>query len=144
MKKKQDLSFTFQIKGIELMESCINSPINPLAAETIFNFDISLEHRINPEEDLLIVVCSVSIFNEKRDEQFGKLKAGCIYLIDNLKQFVNTETKALDLPEPVSTTLNSVSISTTRGLLFSIFRGTYLHNAILPVVDPTSFAMQKQ
>lgn len=143
MKKKPDTSVTFQIKGVELIESCINPASNTLAPEMIFNFDINMEHRVNPENDILIVVCSVSVFSEKRDEQLGKLKAGCIYLINDLKQFVNPETKALELPEPVATALNSVSISTTRGLMFSMFRGTYLHNAVLPVVDPTSFTMQK-
>lgn len=143
MKKKPDTSVTFQIKGVELIESCINPTSNTLAPEMIFNFDINMEHRVNPENDILIVVCSVSVFSEKRDEQLGKLKAGCIYLINDLKQFVNPETKALELPEPVATALNSVSISTTRGLMFSMFRGTYLHNAVLPVVDPTSFTMQK-
>jgi len=144
MKKKPDTSVTFQIKGVELMESCINPPSDPLAPEIVFNFDINIEHRINPENDILIVVCTVLVFNEKRDEQLGKLKAGCIYLINDLKRFINGETKALELPEPVATALNSVSISTTRGLMFSMFRGTYLHNAVLPVVDPTSFAMQRQ
>ena len=143
MKKKAETSVNFQIKAVELIESCINPPVNPLAAETLFNFDISLEHRINPEEDTLIVVCSVSVFNETREEQLGRIKSGCIYLIKNLKQFVNTETKALELPEPLAISLNSVSISTTRGLMFSMFRGTFLHNAVLPVVDPTSFAMQR-
>jgi len=144
MKKKPDISVNFQIKGVELMESCINPSINPVAPEMVFNFDINLEHRINPENDILIVVCSISVFDEKREDQLGKLKAGCIYLIKDLKRFVNAETKALELPEAIATTLNSVSISTTRGLMFSMFRGTYLHNAVLPVVDPTSFTMQKQ
>ena len=144
MKKKPETSVNFQIKAVELIESCINPPVNPLAAETLFNFDLNLEHRINPEDDVLIVVCSVAVFNENREEQLGKLKSGCVYLIKNLKQFLNPETKALELPEPLATALNSVSISTTRGLMFSMFRGTFLHNAVLPVVDPTSFSMQKQ
>jgi hypothetical protein len=144
MKKNPETSVNFQIKAVELIESCINPPVNPLAAETVFNFDLNLEHRVNPEDDVLIVVCSVAVFNENREEQLGKLKSGCVYIIKNLKQFLNSETKALELPEPLATALNSVSISTTRGLMFSMFRGTFLHNAVLPVVDPTSFAMQRQ
>jgi hypothetical protein len=143
MKKKPDSIVNFQIKAVELLDSCINAPIKPLAAEAVFNFDLNLEHRINPENDIVIVVCSVSVFNETRDEQLGKLRSGCIYLIKNLKQFVNSETKALE-SEPLATALNSVSISTTRGLMFAMFRGTFLHNAVLPVVDPTSFTIQKQ
>jgi len=144
MKKKKDTIINFQIKAVELLESCIIPPKNPLAAETVFNFDINLEHRINPENEILIVVCTVTIFDEKKEAQLGKLKAGCIYLVKDLKNYTNAESKALELPEPLATTLNSVSISTTRGLMFAMFRGTFLHNAVLPVVDPTSFAMQRQ
>jgi hypothetical protein len=142
MKKRQGTSVSFQIKAVELIESCINAPIHPLAAEIVFNFDINLEHRLNAEEDLIIVVCSVLVFNETRDEQLGKMKSGCIYAIKDINQFINSETKVLELPEPLTVALNSVSISTTRGLMFSMFRGTILHNAVLPVVDPASFIMK--
>jgi len=54
------------------------------------------------------------------------------------------KSKPLELPEPLATTLNSVSISTTRGLMFAIFRGSFLRKAVLPVVDPTLFAIQRQ
>lgn len=144
MKKKKESTIHFQIKAVELLESCIIPPNNPLAAETVFNFDINLEHRINPENEILIVVCTVTIFNEKKEAQLGKLRAGCVYLIKDLKKYVNAESKALELPVPLATTLNSVSISTTRGLMFAMFRGTFLHNAVLPVVDPTSFTIQGQ
>jgi hypothetical protein len=35
--------------------------------------------------------------------------------------------------------LNRISISTTRGAMFSTFKGTFLHAAILPIVDPKNF-----
>jgi len=143
MKKRQETFVNFQIKAVELLESCINTPTQPLAAETVFNFDISLEHRLDVNDDMIIVICSVSVLNETREEQLGKLKSGCIYTIKDLKQFVNAETKTLELPEAVTVALNSVSISTTRGLMFSMFRGTILHNAVLPVVDPTSFTVNR-
>ena len=142
--KKPEISVNFQSKGVELIESSMTSPAKPLPAEIVFNFDLHLEHRVNSEDNILIVVCSVSVFNETREEQFGKLQSGCVYLIENLAQFVNPETKVLELPEPIATTLNSVSISTTRGLMFSMFRGTFLHNAVLPMVNPASFIVQKK
>ncbi len=139
MKKKLETSVDFRIKAVELIESCIHTPVNPLPAEIVFNFDIKLEHKMNAGEELLIVVCSVSVYNENKEEQLGKVKSGCVYLIPDLKRFLNVESKILELPENLATALNSVSISTTRGLMFSMFRGTFLHNAVLPIVDPTSF-----
>jgi len=33
--------------------------------------------------------------------------------------------------------INELAISTTRGSLFSFLKGTYLHNAILPIINQT-------
>jgi len=143
MKKKSEAQCTFQLKSIELLDTCMNAPSKPLGPETLFNFDISLEHRIDPAQDILAVVSTILVYTESRDEILGKLRAGCVYQIADLKRFVNPETKEYKLPEPVTTALNSISISTARGLMFSAFRGTFLHAAILPIVDPTKFNIQK-
>lgn len=144
MKKNQELPVTFQIKAVELIDYCLNVPSKPLPTEMVYHFDINLEHRPDPEKNIFAVVCSVTIFNETREELLGKLRSGCIYLIKDLGQFTNDSSKVIELPESVATALNSVAISTTRGLMFSIFRGTFLHQAVLPIVDPTTFVMQKR
>ncbi len=39
------------------------------------------------------------------------------------------------IPDSLSEILNSVSISTTRGVMHSTLKGTFLNNAILPIID---------
>ena len=144
MTDKDVLSIGFQIKTIELMDTCLNAPQEPLAAETVFQFEINLEHRINVEKDFVIVICTVSIQNETKDHLFGKLRSSCVYEVKELSKIVDPETKSVAIPEVFATTLNAVSLSTTRGLMFSYFRGTFLHNAILPIIDPKSFSSEKK
>ena len=144
MKEKKDNPISFQIKAIELLDSCLNAPKQPLTTNTVFQFEIDLEHRLNVDEKVVIVVCLVSIYNGKKEELLGQLKSSCIFLIDDLQVYINSKTKALELPEYFATSLNSISISTTRGLMFSFFRGTFLHNAVLPIVDPQSFSIEKK
>lgn len=132
--------FTFQITNIDLLEATLNPQIGSLEENQVFNYDINLEHKININEQVLIVVCRVIITSENQEEIFGKYKAGCIFKIDNLKDFTNQEDEnKLDLPNNLVVTLNSISISTIRGMMASFYRGTYLHNAILPIINPTSF-----
>lgn len=45
----------------------------------------------------------------------------------------------VSFPDNILVTFNSISISTMRGLMFAQFKGTFLHNAILPIIDPGSF-----
>jgi hypothetical protein len=46
------------------------------------------------------------------------------------------------LPSGIIDLLNSVSVSTVRGMMFSAFKGTFLHNAVLPVIDPKTFKVK--
>lgn len=139
MSKKKPINIEFQIRAIELLDSCLNAPKKQLPNNSIFQFDINLEHRLNVENKLVIVVCSVSIFSEKKEELLGQLKASCIYNVSNIDEFLVKESNELRFPDDFVTTLNSISISTTRGMMFSFFRGTFLHNAVLPMVDPKIF-----
>ena len=54
------------------------------------------------------------------------------------------EEKNFKLTEELKDVLNSISISTTRGVMFSTFKGTYLHNALLPVVDARQMVNEKE
>ena len=142
--KATETDLSFQLKNIELIETRINAPQNPLAENTVFQFDINLEHRIRVEGDIVFVICTVSVLDEAKDQVFGRLKAGCVFNVKELSRFWDEKTRKHNLPEPIVLTLNSISISTSRGIMFSFFRGTYLHNAVLPVVEPKVLSRTKK
>ncbi len=141
--KAKETELNFQLKNIELIEICINDPQKQLAENTVFQFDINLEHRIGIDGDSVFVICSVSVLDEAKDQVFGKLKTGCIFKITDLARFFDEKTRKHNLPESFVLTLNSISISTIRGIMFSYFRGTYLHNAVLPIIEPKEFSRAK-
>lgn len=143
MKSSLPKQLSFRIVTIEILESSLNPPKEPLSGTNTFQFDISLEQRINISENMIIVVCSVSILNENKDQRLAFLKSSCIYSVDNLRDYSDEKSNKINLPNDFSISLNSIAISTTRGLIFSFLRGTFLHNAILPVVNPSSFEIKK-
>ena len=135
--KEQQLSF--QMKGIELLDVKLNNPKQPLPAQTTFHFNISLEHKISHENKLVIVITTVNIIHEDNETRLGSLQASCIFEIANFDDFLIEGSQQVSIPDTILVTLNSVSISTVRGIMFSQFKGTFLHKAILPVVDPKAF-----
>lgn len=137
-KKDKTVTAKYQLKNIEIIEQHLYILNKPLDKIVNYNFDINLEHSVDVINKNLIVNTSISIHKED-DEKLGSFRSLCIFHIENLESFVVKKTKQIDLPKDFITTLNSISISTTRGLLFSNFRGTILHSAILPIVDPSSF-----
>ncbi|KHJ36878.1 hypothetical protein PBAC_29130 [Pedobacter glucosidilyticus] len=126
---------SFQIQGVELVESSFKVPANrPISEKEVFKFNLNLEHLLDPGKEILIVKTHVNILVEDSEEAVGVIKSQVIFKVLDLVSYFQ-ESK-LNLPDIFISTLNSISISTTRGMMFSAFRGTFLHNAILPLIDP--------
>lgn len=137
------LKFDWALKGIEILETSMHPPENPINSKTLFGFNINVEQGANIDKGLAIITISVSIYDEKNKNKLGFLKASCIYGIENLKKFHDKKSNKVIYPDQISFMLNSVSISTTRGLMFSTFKGTFLHGALLPIVDPKGLKMKQ-
>ena len=128
------------IKGIEVLNSSINLPNLPAIALSSFDFSINLESKIDATAKLIFVVVTVEIRAEEYDPILGSLAISCIYSISKFDDIIkmNAEGK-LEIPLPLAEYLNTVSVSTARGAMFSAFKGTFLHNALLPMVEPHQF-----
>ncbi|MDP4292461.1 MAG: hypothetical protein Q8908_15390 [Bacteroidota bacterium] len=142
-KNKPEISIDVQLKGIELLEACLNHPKQATPDLKVFHFDMKLEHKLNVENKFIAVVFYVDLFNAERDIKLGSVTASCIFEIANIDDFLDSKTQNVNLPEDFLISINSITISTVRGIMFSQFKGTFLHNAFLPIIDPKSFTVQK-
>jgi hypothetical protein len=144
MSSIKEENIEFQLVNIEILESEIKAPKEPLPNSLIFSFDIALEQRFNIEQELIFVVCDITIFPQDNPEQkLGKYRSSCNFKVNNLKKYT-TEKKKIDIPENFIITINSVALSTTRGLMFSLFKGTFLQGAILPLLDPSQYKKERK
>jgi len=143
MEKKIDIKF--QIKGVEIIEVQLNAPISAKPQFKTFNYKINIEHRIISEKKLVVNQVSIEIYGDAKEQVLlGKIMTALSFEINNFNDFADKGQSVVNLPESIFTTFNSIAISTTRGIMFSQFRGTYLHNAILPIVDPDGFKKQEK
>jgi len=137
--ENKDFTLDLQLKSIELLKGSISLPSVPEVSLNNFNFNISLESKADATNKILFVIVSVEIRSEDQNHVLGSLAVSCIYSIVNFDEVVKIEADGkLDIPQPLVEILNSISISTARGVMFSTFKGTFLHNAFLPIVDPRS------
>lgn len=135
----KNLIINFQIEGIELLEYAVNSPSVKLPENIQYRFDVSIEHKISIESKKVFVITSFKILNDDLKLNLGQAKISCIFNFPDVESFLNKENNRVDLPQNLIDILNSISLSTSRGVMFTLFRGTFLHNVILPVVDPKTF-----
>jgi hypothetical protein len=140
----EQVNVNFQLRGIELMEINLKQPLIPLNLERRYNFNINIEQRINNEEKLVIVVTSVDLIHEEDQQSHASIKTSCIFLIENFQDFITANSNQVNLPDQFIATLNSISLSTTRGIMFSHFKGTFMHNVFLPIINPSTVVIKKQ
>ncbi len=141
-KKSDEKQVRFQLRAIEIVDLCVIHPKQQIPPQMIFNFDIKLEHKIPSDNKLIAVVVTIDIRDENKPDKLGSLMASCVYEVPDILEYIDKNSNLPKFPETFLTTINSISISTIRGIMFTLFRGTFLHNAILPVVDPKSFVPQ--
>lgn len=138
---KQKHDIRFKLKGLELLNVTMNQPEKPLPEPVTFHFKINLEQKINFEKKLVFVVTSIMVSHEKdKESKLGSITTSCIFEVTNLDEFVNLKNQ-VSFTDETLLSLNEISISTTRGILFSQFRGTFLHQAFLPNIDVKSLKM---
>lgn len=131
-KKESELNFGLQT--LELIDLQLSHPEKPLDEKTIFNFNIEINQKFNVELEAIFNICRITI-NIEDNTTVGMIRSSLTFSVPNLKDYV-TEKNELTLPQDLIVAFNSISISTTRGMLFSELKGTFLHNALLPLIDP--------
>ena len=140
---EEQKNITFRLKNIELSQTSLSVVTESITNDTIFKFNINIEHLVNLNENVIAIKPIVEIFIEENNNKtiLGGLSASLVFEFENLPSFViDNEVK---LPTDIIIAINSISISTIRGIMFSTFKGTYLHNAFLPIIDPKSFNINK-
>ncbi len=125
----------YQFKSIELLESSVNLRNNDLQGELELRFELNLENQIILKDDLISVIAKVAIFDTQGKYKYGAISTSCTFEIQHLNNYFKEDSKHFGLPKELIYELNSIATSTTRGIMYSIFRGTGLNNAILPIID---------
>lgn len=124
-----------QLQAIELLSSTLNPPAETKGGDVDYLFDIGIEHRMSEADKLVFVMVSVAVRVDERSEPLGSLVSSCIFQIGNFEEIVLSGPNGnFQLSKKLAGIVNDISISTTRGLMFATFKGTFLHNAVLPVV----------
>jgi hypothetical protein len=143
--ENKDFNVEMQIRSIEVLNGSLQLPAAQNTAITTFNFNINIESTADAPNKLVFVIVHVEIKNDDHSLVLGALSVSCIFEIVNFDEVIEIEeNEKLVIPQRLIETLNIISISTTRGVMFSTFKGTFLHGAVLPIIDPKQFQIGSQ
>lgn len=129
----------FRFAGIQTMsKSLVALQLGETTAD--FIFEVKVETKVQAEVGNVIVVVIVKIINVNKQSVLAAYEICCIFqIIDFNNKILKNEAGLYVIPDILQKTFLPVSISTVRGIIFSDLVGTYLQNAIMPVIYITSF-----
>ncbi len=116
----------------------LSKKLEPLTKEGIpqeFTFQIKTEVKVQEQINVVIPHVMIQIMNDKTQKELAEFTVGCFFEIEDFNNaIIKNEEGVYIIPQSLLGIILPVSISTVRGIIYSELRGTYLQNAIMPVV----------
>lgn len=125
----------YQIKGIEILEFNITEQREKLGSNITYGFGFNLNHTLDIDTNTISVICTLKISDADDNLHLGGITVACIFELTDFEPYVKRAPLKVNFPEHFLQSINSITLSTVRGISFSHFKGTFLHHAILPIVD---------
>lgn len=138
MSKKENTNISFNVDRMDIMEVHMSNPEGHYQENTPFDFNLSMEQRFDFKDSCIHMLVHVIGKYVKTERELFSFKSAISFSVLDFKQYTDAKKEKHKFPNGFLITLNSIAISTTRGLMYSQFKGTYLQNAILPIVDPAA------
>ena len=133
-------SIGFQLRELRVTSYLINE--EQLTPENEFTFGIQIDHSFDLNGDVRVVRVKLTVGYMPK-QVLVELHLECYYQLAGYQEWLSFQLAADQaagaLPIGLATALNSIAISTTRGVLYERLRGTSLQGIVLPVVDPSAF-----
>lgn len=130
----QNAAATIKFTGINIVSKEFKEPPNQQVPQQ-FLFDIKVEAKVNAPMRLVMPHTYVGIRADNSTEYLAQFTIACYFEIGDFENLIRlNDKKQYVVPRDLDFTLRGAALSTSRGVIFSELRGTYLHNTILPLV----------
>jgi len=132
---KKKVPIRFLLANIDMLESKMYFPSAIKVDLRPFDFVVKAKSFINKDNKSVIVIVDATILSEKKASKLGFVKVGYVFDLQNSEDLINKKSGKVILTAEFQKLIKIVAVSTTRGIVYSQFRGTFLHGAILPIID---------
>lgn len=129
----------FRFTTIQIISKRV-AEMQPEILNKPFNFQITVEIKVQAPSKLVIAYVYVKILFEGNSESVADFTVACGFQIDEFAEYIKTNDAGIAIiPQHFDELIRPISISTARGVIYSDLRGTYLQNAIMPVIFMDQF-----
>lgn len=127
----------YRFAGIEIVHKHME-PMPPEGTINGFIFDVKVEVKVNAPNKIVLPVVTVTIKESSNKIELANFGVSCFFQIEDFEKYIVLDSKGLyTIPYYLDDAIRPIAVSTTRGIMFSELRGTYLNGAVLPIVNLT-------
>lgn len=134
------------ILDIRILKAQIDSPFNFDQSMVVgYSFNCEIAPALDNELRLAVAEFELQVKTKSSStdtlEATGYFKFAFVFRIENMHElaYFNEEGVPQKVSGDLGNAITSVTVSTSRGILLTRFRGTALENFILPVISPNKF-----
>ena len=133
---KAEKSYNIKFVSIDMIsKSMEQQPFNGEEPQD-FKFDWIVDLRVSEEQKLVAAITDIAIVWVNGEKEIAKFKTVCAFEFPDFANiFTLIEEKKYDVPVEIEIFMKSTALTTSRGMLYSELKGTYLNGLVLPLVD---------
>jgi hypothetical protein len=129
-----DQVYNIRFLTIELISKSLSEPSS--ATTGLFNFNFVIDIKVDASRNLAVIMSDISINNLDVSSIMARFKIACVFELPEFNRILTKiEENKYEIPEDLEIILKSAALASARGVIYSELRGTYLHGAILPLID---------
>ena len=136
---KSDIDSGFQISLIDITYKKMLPQPREGFGGTFFSFDLTTEAAAQKDLSLVLIFVKVNIRDENKEQVLASFVVSCGFKVEKFNELVtfDEKNKISIINEKFIAFVKAPAISTIRGVVYCELRGTYLHSAIMPIIDPS-------
>ncbi|QEC45685.1 hypothetical protein [Pseudobacter ginsenosidimutans] len=98
-------------------------------------FNIRQELQMDPVKEMVTAFTLIYFREAGKKEFMASIEVACAFELKNIKKLIKKDdvAKGSTISEELDTAMNRIAVATSRGILFSQLKGTYLHEYIMPL-----------
>jgi hypothetical protein len=130
----------YRIIGIDIVDKSMSAvPKDLKGGDVQFFFDIRVEVKVSVENKLVVPFVHIKVREGESNLALATIGVSCHFEIQDFEAHIKLNEAGLyAIPPILETSLKQIAISTARGVLYSELKGTYLNNAVLPIISVAS------
>lgn len=140
-------AYNIKFVGIELLSKSIVQQPHLLKEKETFTFNFLVEVKLDPSKKQAAAISTVTIFlvEEKTTLEVAIFKILCVFEFPDFDSvFTKMDDQKYSMPLEIEILLKATGVSTIRGVIASEVRGTYLHEAVLPLIDMNTVVREQK